>query len=77
MPREYEGYRTQIERINGIFPNRLTLKVKEVAFLENKDPRTVRDMYHFYGGQISVDAYVRALCRKYEGKEPVYWRRKK
>lgn len=29
MPREYEGYRAQIERINEIYPNRMTLKVNK------------------------------------------------
>ncbi len=66
MPREYEGYRSQIERINGIFPGRTTLKVREIASMEGHDPRTIRKRYPFDdNGDISVDCYVRALCRRF------------
>lgn len=77
MGREYEGYRNMIERVNAIFPGRMTLKVAEVCTLEGVGSRAVRDMFNFNGGHISVDAYVRHLCRKDEGKEPRYINRKK
>lgn len=39
---EKEGYREQLELLLKMFPNRVTLTVREVAQAMSCDPRTVR-----------------------------------
>lgn len=63
MSRTMEGYDQQRERIEGIYPGRMSLKVSEVAKTEGIDPRTARSRFPFCeDGMISVEDYIRTLC---------------
>lgn len=63
MSRTLEGYDDQRERIEKIFPGRMSLKVSEVASAEGIDKRTARKRFPFSDdGMISVEAYIRSLC---------------
>ena len=45
MPREKEGFRLNLERINAAFPGKELISVPEIARYEGKDPRTIKKRY--------------------------------
>ena len=61
MAREKESYRDNLERIKEKFPNKEMLIKKEVADFTGLDVRTVKKMFNFSNGYISVASLARQM----------------
>lgn len=62
MPREKEGYRFNLERLNEFFPDHDLLSVQDVIRFTGRNYRTVKKMFPFKGSYISKVEFARALC---------------
>lgn len=62
MPREKEGYRFNLERLNEVFPDHDLLSVQDVIRFTGRNYRTVKELFPFKGNYISKVELARALC---------------
>lgn len=62
MPREKDGYRANLERINEAFPGREVLTKADLVRFEGKNFRTIVKRYKFNAfGEISKADYARQI----------------
>lgn len=61
MPREKEGFRDNLERLNEFFPDHELLNVTDLMRFTGRDRRTVTKFFNFKGNFISKVEAARAL----------------
>lgn len=61
MPREREGFRDNMERLNEFFPDRDLLSVTDVVRFTGRDRRTVTKFFTFRNNYISKVKVARTL----------------
>ena len=61
MPREREGFRDNMERLNEFFPDRDLLSVTDVIRFAGRDRRTVVKFFNFRNNFISKVEVARTL----------------
>lgn len=61
MPREKEGFRNNLERLNEFFPEHELLNVTDLMRFTGRDRRTVTKFFNFKGNFISKVEAARAL----------------
>lgn len=61
MPREREGFRDNMERLNEFFPDRELLSVTDVIRFTGRDRRTVVKFFNFRNNFISKVEVARTL----------------
>jgi hypothetical protein len=63
MAREKEDFRTNIEQLNRLFPDREMLTIREaMQILGYSSPNTVKKYLDFVHGKISKAALARYMC---------------
>lgn len=63
MAREKEDFRTNIEQLNRLFPDREMLTIREaMQILGYSSPNTVKKYLSFVHGKISKAALARYMC---------------
>lgn len=63
MAREKEDYRTNIEQLNRLFPDREMLTIREtMQVLGYSSPNTVKKYIRFVNGKVSKAALARYMC---------------
>lgn len=62
MPREKEGYRDNLERLNEFFPQTELLSIQDLIKFTGRDRSTVKKYFPFKDNYISKCEAARALC---------------
>lgn len=62
MPREKEGFRDNLERLNDFFPNMELLSIQDLIKFTGRDRATVKKYFPFKGSYISKVEAAKALC---------------
>jgi hypothetical protein len=61
MPREREGFRDNMERLNEFFPNRELLNVSDLVSFTGRNREVVKKLFDFKNGYISKVEVARTL----------------
>lgn len=61
MPREREGFRDNMERLNEFFPSRELLNVSDLVSFTGRNRDVVKKLFNFKNGYISKVEVARTL----------------